>query len=714
MEITHSDGCGKKRGARRLALEKHQPAARTETRAPTTPRHPPSSDREALVLTIGLGLICLAVYVYTLCPTVMGGDSGELTTAAYTLGVAHPPGYPLFTLLGKAFCFLPWGSVAWRVNLFSAVCNSLAAVLLLLTVRQWTGDALSGFVAGGLFAFSPLAWRYAVVAEVFSLNNFFVCLLFYLATRYLQENNRRIAVIAVFVFALGLSNHHTLLFYGIPLCVWMFVKGGLDLVRGKSLAVFAGVSVMGLLPYLYLPIAGSFWRINSWGDPTTLHGFFHHFLRKDYGTFTGVPGLETRSGLLFSSLAAYVGHLPEQLLYGVGLLLALWGLIICLRSERWKGVAGLTLGVFLFYLIGFQSILNLPVDQPLFLEVQSRFWLMANIPVFLWAGAGFADLRTRSTGLFPTKSFRLILYGLALAAAVTQIVLHYRAEDKSRNFLFYRFGKALLSPLPRNALLIIKGDIYASVLRYPQECEGFRKDVRILDVELLKANWAKTLVEKNYPDVVLPGTAIQQEKSQPGKVWYYDLVGLFDANRDRFPLFVSCATRIPQLKGMKKYEAIPFGLTYRIVPEGTPFDLPSFVRESGVAFNGFGSSEFWSGIKPGSWEDKVLEDYIIARHARADRLETFGKGREDYPELLREVARIFEEEELDVFNTKKTPFFYKHLGVIYFQLRDNDPGAEAKMRKHWEKYLASAGPGDQDIRAIKAILAGEGKERGKE
>ena len=145
----------------------------------------------------------------------------------------------------------------------------------------------------------------------------------------------------------------------------------------------------------------------------------------------------------------------------------------------------------------------------------------------------------------------------------------------------------------------------------------------------------------------------------------------------------------------------------RIVSEGTPFDIPSFVRESGMAFSGFGSSEFWSEIRPGTWEDRMLEDYIIAQEARAHRLEMFGKGREDYLELLREIARIYEE--LNVFNTKKTPLFYKKLGTIYFQLRDNDPGAEAKMRKHWEKYLAIAVPGDQDIPAIKAILAGKGK-----
>ncbi|HRK33650.1 MAG TPA: DUF2723 domain-containing protein, partial [Candidatus Hydrogenedentes bacterium] len=61
-------------------------------------------------------LTALVVYVMTLGPTITGEDSGELVTAAYTLGIAHPPGYPIWCLLGKVFTFIPFGSVAWRVN----------------------------------------------------------------------------------------------------------------------------------------------------------------------------------------------------------------------------------------------------------------------------------------------------------------------------------------------------------------------------------------------------------------------------------------------------------------------------------------------------------------------------------------------------------------------------------------------------------------------
>src|SRR3989339_281858 len=78
--------------------------------------------------------ISFAVYFITLCPTVYTGDSGGLITAAYTLGVPHSPGYPLYCLLGKLFTFVPLGSIAFRVNLLSAFFAALACAVIYLLI----------------------------------------------------------------------------------------------------------------------------------------------------------------------------------------------------------------------------------------------------------------------------------------------------------------------------------------------------------------------------------------------------------------------------------------------------------------------------------------------------------------------------------------------------------------------------------------------------
>ncbi|MES2310125.1 MAG: DUF2723 domain-containing protein [Verrucomicrobiota bacterium] len=174
--------------------------------------------------------LSLFVYVYTLAPSVTLEDSGEFITAAVHFGVPHPPGYPLWTigtwLLSN---FFPIGNVAWRVNLFSAICGAFASALLALLVShstRWMGSRITshaaflqrtsfwcGITTGMIIAFSDVMWSQAVIAEVYTLNA--LCLmgtmvLFYRWIRTPEEKSWLYA--SVFVFCLGLTNHHTLLF----------------------------------------------------------------------------------------------------------------------------------------------------------------------------------------------------------------------------------------------------------------------------------------------------------------------------------------------------------------------------------------------------------------------------------------------------------------------------------------------------------------------
>lgn len=163
--------------------------------APRTPAPPPLPPL-GLALPASIGVGTLLVYTLTLYPTVPPGDSGELIAAAYTLGVAHPPGYPLHTLIGKLFTLIPYGSVAWRVNFLSAVSGAAAAVFLFLAVTRLSRNVWGGLVAAGLFAFAPIVWAYAIAAEVFALNNLLLAGLFYLIVHYLETREWRIACAA--------------------------------------------------------------------------------------------------------------------------------------------------------------------------------------------------------------------------------------------------------------------------------------------------------------------------------------------------------------------------------------------------------------------------------------------------------------------------------------------------------------------------------------
>lgn len=188
------------------------------------------SSRGALVTALVVFIASLVVYVWTLAPTVTLVDSGELILAARSLGVAHPPGFPLYVLLAHLATMVPLGNIALRVNFASAIFAALAASILTLVVAEamaTTGlaaqSAKSGkrsadrkskkraaasiqtrdqaaqmdplislvpsLVAGLLLAFSRTLWAYATIAEVYTLNTFLIAGIFFLMFRWRRVMN---------------------------------------------------------------------------------------------------------------------------------------------------------------------------------------------------------------------------------------------------------------------------------------------------------------------------------------------------------------------------------------------------------------------------------------------------------------------------------------------------------------------------------------------
>ncbi|KAM8913654.1 protein O-mannosyl-transferase TMEM260 isoform 5-T6 [Spinachia spinachia] len=274
-----------------------------------------------------------ALYVPCVQRTVPGGDSGELITTACELGVAHPPGYPVFTLLARlAMCLLPSLSPAHSVNLMSSLLGAAACGTLCLTVCRLEGPGPGAVLAGGLFAVSRLSWQWSMVAEVFALNNLFVGLLLFLtASFHCAENaaqRRKIAHVGALCCGLGLCNQHTLVLYVLLIIPWvlhrLYARRELNL---HSLVSLGACFFWGFLPYIYLPVSSYLNTARwSWGDQTTLSGLLTHLLRAEYGTFSLA---KTESPINMTlMLKAQLNHcvedlsLPALVLAGIGFLLS--------------------------------------------------------------------------------------------------------------------------------------------------------------------------------------------------------------------------------------------------------------------------------------------------------------------------------------------------------------------------------------------------------
>ena len=263
-----------------------------------------SRPRVGALLALGL----FAVYVAGAAPTIYVGDSGELVTAVYRLGIPHPTGYPLYVLLGKLWTLLvPLGSIAYRMSLFSAACAALACAVVSAAARElglgWPAALLSAL----LLAFSPSFWGEANVQRVYALNALFVALATYTALRWHRERAPQWCVATFLVCGLGAANHMFMAVYAGAFAAGVaariaasahrigfaaalravgLVWGPLDgnPWRGglRTLAASLGVFGLGLLPYLYLPIRSRADPVLNWGDPQTLDRFLNVVLRRGF------------------------------------------------------------------------------------------------------------------------------------------------------------------------------------------------------------------------------------------------------------------------------------------------------------------------------------------------------------------------------------------------------------------------------------------------
>jgi hypothetical protein len=205
-----------------------------------------------------LGALTLLIYLPTLSPSVVTADGGELQMIAARLGIAHPTGYPLFTLLGWVCTRLPWpGDAAYRVTLFCAVLTSATIALLYLVGRRLgAGRAASG-VGALLAAFAPRVWMHASAAEVYALSSFFMVLTFWLLLRWRKgESSLNVVALAI---GLGLTHHISFRLLGPAILIFVFAVQPQLWRRPRRWLPALGCMLAPLTIYAYIPLRAGQW-----------------------------------------------------------------------------------------------------------------------------------------------------------------------------------------------------------------------------------------------------------------------------------------------------------------------------------------------------------------------------------------------------------------------------------------------------------------------
>jgi len=405
------------------------------------------------------------VFLYSLCPTVYLIDSGELAAVSYTLGIAHPTGYPLYTLVSHFFAHVP-GEPIKNLNILSALFTTAAAVFLYLAAKQILGNKITSLLCVSLFAFSLTIWRTSVTNEVYPLTALFAVLIIY--SLFTLRDDRGFYFV-MYLIGLSLTNHIIIFSLAIPVfCYIIFVyRPSLKKIMFGLLCALLGVSV-----YLYL-ITRTFGGAElAWGNIYNLHRLFWHVTGKQYQVWMFTLSLRETLNNLFNGFTI----LLKDFLF-IFIIPVFFGFYRLYRVEHkyfW-----LLICIFLLNLL---YAINYPIP-----DIESYY-----IPGFI------ALVLIFTYGLSLIKKY--LKWFVVLPIAVIIPIVNYSPCTLRENTFGLDFGAAHLEQLPQKSLLICSyWDIYSPTM-YLRIVKGIRRDLIIIDKELLRRTWYIKYIEEEYPE----------------------------------------------------------------------------------------------------------------------------------------------------------------------------------------------------------------------
>ncbi len=560
----------------------------------------------AIALNLAVFAGSLLIYSLTLSHSLSFTDSGELAAAASTLGVAHPSGYPLYAIIGYIWTLLPLPMMnVVKLNLLSALFISSANVMLhnvIVTIFKWqsqqrtskgksegiSGDGTMHFYLAAAFlalsfGFSAIVWEQALINEVYSLHYLLTNISIYLLLLAFTNSNDKYFFTAALFIGLGFSNHLTTLLL-VPSALYLFFKKkdkGFDFSanRFKAFSTLLIPFAIGLSVYLYLPIRSSMEPLFNWGYVSRgMDKLLYHMSGKQYQVWMFAGG-EAWS----ENFAKFFGAMFDNL----GLLIVLPFVIAGYYIAKRKGKIDLIFN-FVFAPIAMpfselkgksKFLIILSVIMLLSCILYSFNYSIHDIDSYFYLGylGLFLFLSIPVFGIIQqSKNFAWLMAVLPIA----MILLNYQSLDRCDDYSVEEYTKLMIDNLPKNSIIISsQWDYFCSAFWYLQQVEGYRKDVVLIEKELMRRTWYPYQLEKWYPQLTHKSTSETAAFMKDLELFEADLnynpmsiqmnfVNLFnsyiDKNIDSIPVFLTLDILQSEPDIAKNYHKIPYGFAFKL------------------------------------------------------------------------------------------------------------------------------------------------------
>ncbi len=581
------------------------------------------------------------IYAVTLCPTVEFVDSGELALACKNLGIAHPTGYPLYTLLGRLAAMILGGELITRMNQMSLFFTAIAAGFLslvmmeMLTMENKRAALTAGTVS--LFtALSPVWWSQGTTNEVYSLNLLLISLFVYSILKYLRKTSSPgWLILSAYILGLAFTNHLSAV-YLVP--GYALIAGSLVWRRKIRMIAFMWMIAMISIPltlYVFLPVRAAFSPFLNWGDVSDSYFLYKHITGWQYRIWMFS---DADIGVVLGRLV-YSGELMVDQFGWFGIVSAAAGLFPIFKRHRNFGIFLTTIGLLnLAYAANYQiadiDSYYLPMILVISLFMASGVSLMAGHILKLAVGSRF---------------IKLAVAGGLMLLPVSNLINNYHESDRN-NRTFARQGAVDMvdSMLPDGLAIIENWDFYSPWLYLSFE-EKYRPDAILLDKELMRRSWYIDFIRRQYPEIY--------GRSESPIRQFLERVESFERNRPFDPLLIDSAY-YGMLRAIIENESLSrpvytnvtadpkFLRMFRLVPDGILFrihDANEYLERPLFSFDESG----WSGELAYREQrvGQILNYYNKAFAGRESYCRYFGRADEakHYKILAERTASIMRE-----------------------------------------------------------------------